>query len=385
MDGEDGPGWGVERGALHSVFVGVDLEPVVFDQPSGRERGEAHGELWRREIAALAAMRLEQCVRHGPFDGPEQVLHLAAQHLPVLAEQAPELHDELLGIARGADLGVERVVVLNHYEALAALAPTVSVDDLGGGTAIYTHGKDGPLLGQTLDMHPSAEPFVRVISLRSPDGATESLCLTVTGCLGLAGLGHTGVAVTTNALSLVDAKVGLVWPALVRQLLEAPDAEAALARVRAAPRGGGRFYVVADGERFYGIECSGELEVLTQKGARAAHLHTNHAFDPVLRQRERVSPRSSTFDRLNMATTLYAQQRPTSFEALWSLLGSHDGQPRSICSHLAEGEPDALVTCGRVLMRPLAGAMRVAAGCSRTERAVDLRVRGFEPREPALV
>jgi isopenicillin-N N-acyltransferase like protein len=357
--------------------VSAELEPVVFDQPSGRERGEAHGELWRQEIAELAAIRLDLCMQGGRFTEREQALQVAARHLPILGERDPELHDELVGISRGANLDVEQVVVLNQHTALRD--PSAStLDDPGGATAIYTHGDDGPLLGQTVDMQASAGRFVRMIAIRSPERRRETLCFTVTGCLGIAGLGHAGVAVTTNHLSCTDVKVGLAWPAVVRQLLDAPDADAALARLRAAPRGSGHHFMIADGHRFYGVECSGQLDVLTQKGARAAHLHTNHCFDPVLRQRERVSPRSSTFARLNMATTLYAQQRPTTLEALWDLLGSHEGYPRSICSHLDEdeGEAAAAVTCGRMLMRPLAGAMRVSPGCSRTGRVLDLNLRG---------
>lgn len=373
--------------------MSTELEPVVFDQPSGRERGRAHGALWRREIHELAAIRLDLCLRRGSFADAEQVLQVAGLHLPVLLDEAPELHQELLGISEGADLGIERVVVLNHGAGLRDVRPnvpradarsaTAQVDDASdGSTAIYTHGAQGPLLGQTWDLHASAAPFVRVIAVPSPDGMRESLCFTLTGCLALAGLGHAGVAVTINHLTCTDARVGLLWPALVRQLLDAPDADVALARLRAAPLGSGHHYMIADGREFYGVECSGKLAVLTQQGARAAHLHTNHCFDPVLRQRERVSPRSSTFDRLNMATTLYAQHRPTTVEALWDLLGSHDGHPRSICSHLSDDEDDsfASATCGRVLMQPLDGAMRVARGCSRTGDSLNLRLRGLAAR-----
>jgi isopenicillin-N N-acyltransferase like protein len=358
-----------------------ELQPVVFDQSSALDRGRAHGELWRAEIHALAAIRLELCLRGGSFDGVEQLLELARLHVPVLREHAPDLHDELLGIAQGADLAVDRLVVLNHYAALRGpsphVSPRVSAEaDAGGCTAIYTHGEDGPLLGQTWDMHADAMSFVRTIAIRPGVGRRETLCFTLTGCLGLAGLGHAGVAVTVNDLSVTDGQVGLLWPAVVRQVLDAPNADVGLARLRAAKRSGGHHFMIADGERFYGVECSGELAVLTQKGARAAHLHTNHCFDPVLRQRERVSPRSSTFHRLNMATTLYAQQRPTTFEALWALLGSHDGEPRSICSHLTDtcDDPAAPVTCGRILMRPADRALRVAWGCSRDGESLDLRL-----------
>jgi isopenicillin-N N-acyltransferase-like protein len=140
--------------------------------------------------------------------------------------------------------------------------------------------------------------------------------------------------------------------------------------------------MIADGQEFFGVECSGQLKVLTQVGAKAAHLHTNHCFDPVLRSRERVPRTSSTFDRLNMATTLYVQQRPSDLDGLWHLLGSHEGRPRSICSHLEElarpselgGDPSASKTCGRLAMELATGRMRLASGCSDGEAPLDISV-----------
>src|SRR4029453_1874939 len=127
-------------------------------------------------------------------------------------------------------------------------------------------------------------------------------------CVGMAGMGPHGVGVTINNLSSTDGGVGVVWPALVRAMIAQPSARAAYELLLRTPLSSGHHYMIADGREFFGVECSGQLKVLTQVGARAAHLHTNHCFDPVLRARERVGPTSTTFERLNMATTLYAQQ-----------------------------------------------------------------------------
>jgi isopenicillin-N N-acyltransferase-like protein len=245
--------------------------------------------------------------------------------------------------------------------------PSAPRDGEGGDecTAIYFNGVHGPIIGQTWDMHGSAAPFVRMIRVR-PDGAeSEAVCFTLTGCLGMAGLGHTGVAVTINNLNSTDGRVGLVWPALVRKLLAADNATAARAVLEATPLSSGHYYVIADGESFFGIECSGELKVLTQTGARAAHLHTNHCFDPVLRKREKVEAGSTTFERLNMASTLYAQQRPSTMEELWELLSSHAGGRGAICHH-ADG-PNDTQTCGHIVMSLATGKMLVGRGCGHAE------------------
>jgi isopenicillin-N N-acyltransferase-like protein len=344
------------------------LEPVCFDGPSGTSRGRAHGEHWREDIRALAEIRAELCLKKGSFVDREQLLAVAARHLEPLRAHDAELHAELVGIAEGAGLSAAEIVVLNHYSDLRDVPPGVLDDE--GCTAIYVPGEDGALLGQTWDMHATAEPFVRVIRV---EGA---IVFTLTGCLGMAGLGTSGVGVTINNLSSTDAKVGVVWPALVRSMLACSDARAAYELLLRTPLSSGHHYMIADGRDFFGVECSGELKVLTQVGARAAHLHTNHCFDPVLRTRERVPAGSTSWARLDSATTLYVQQRPRDVDGLWRLLGNHDGYPRSICSHKHEldGDPSASKTCGRLVMAPLGGRMRVAVGCSRDDAPIDLQL-----------
>lgn len=353
------------------------MEPVVIEHAPPRTRGRVHGELWRTEIRELAEIRLTLCRRKGSFADEDQVLAVARAHLPVLAAHLPAMHEELLGIAEGAGLAPERIVVLNHYTDLRDVPPSVlDADEPDGCTAIYLVGVQGPVLGQTWDMHATAEPFVRALRVRDADGA-ESVCFTLTGCLGMAGIGRSGVAVTINNLNSTDGRLGVVWPALVRALIEQPTARAAYELLQRTPLSSGHHYMIADGADFFGVECSGELKVLTQVGAKAAHLHTNHCFDPVLRTREAVPKVSSTFERLNMATTLYVQQRPEGLDGLWRLLASHDGRPRSICSHLdhldhARGDPSGSKTCGRLAMELATGRIRMASGCSDGESPVEI-------------
>jgi isopenicillin-N N-acyltransferase-like protein len=97
----------------------------------------------------------------------------------------------------------------------------------------------------------------------------------------------------------------------------------------------GHHYMMADGREFFGVETSGKQKVVTQVGARAAHLHTNHCFDPVLRRCERVprSARLSAHRAGDDAVRAAAAARPA---GLWTLLASHEGYPRSLCSHVGD-------------------------------------------------
>jgi len=363
------------------------LVPVTFDQDDPRERGRAHGELWRQEIRALASLRVELCLGQPGVRDLAHLDALAASHLPVLAQTLPALSAELLGIAEGADLSPARIVVLNHHMGLCGIAASsvsTTIPEGDGGTAMYIAGPAGPVLGQTWDTNASAAPFVRVIRVAPRGGDVEHVCLTLTGCLGVAGIGRTGVAVTVNGLATTDARIGLVGPAVLRTLIAAHDAGAAYARLGALPRSSGNHYMIADGAAFHGVETTGELCVLTQLGPKAAHIHTNHCFDPVLRSREQLARGSASHHRLDSATTLYLQQRPRDVDGLWRMLGSHDGHPRSICSHLdlERGDLAAPRTCARVAFDLWSGCMRVAAGCSADDRPQVITLGEFVSRRP---
>jgi len=246
--------------------------------------------------------------------------------------------------------------------------------DPGGGTAIYFSGDRGALLGETLDLHANAEPHMRMLRIAHEGSEEEVLCLTVAGCLGMTGINGRGVAITANCLSSGEG-VGVVWPAVVRAMLEQPNAAAARALLKGVPLASGHHYIIADGEDYYGVETSAELQVLTQLGPKAAHLHTNHCFDPVLRKRERVRQSSTSFARLNLATTIYAQERPRDVQALWTLLHTRDGTKGSLCIDPdPRAEPFVTATCAVIVMRLADGWIRVVRGAGHRASALELAV-----------
>lgn len=368
----------------------ASIELAEFDQDDPAARGEAHGELWRAAIRELAEVRAELTKLKGNFRDLAEVYAVAALHLPLLARFSQELHSELLGIARGAGVTPEQIVVLNHYTDLRDVPASVlaepPIDDPGGCTSIYVPGEGrGAVLGQTWDMHGTAEPYVRMIRIRPRGGDDEVLLFTLTGCLGMTGLTADGVGVTINNLSSTDGQVGVVWPALVRSMLAAGSATAARDRLMATRLSSGHHYMMGDGHTFFGVETSGKLKIVTQVGARAAHLHTNHCFDPVLRRHERVPAVSTTFRRLELASTLYVQQRPSDLAGVWNLLASHDGYPNSLCSHIDAGDPSAAKTCGLMALQLATGEVWSTRGCGRASppRKLSLsRWRGGRAPEP---
>jgi isopenicillin-N N-acyltransferase like protein len=341
----------------------------VLELPRGtpRAQGQAHGEAFRSLIAELAAIRLALTRAYGGFADEGEVLSLAEAHLPVLAAFDADLHAELLGVAEGAAVTPAQVVVLNHYTDLRDLAPTTAPED--GCSAVWARTPAGPVLGQTWDMHASATPYVGMLGVPAQGGRPGAWVFTITGCLGMAGLNDAGLGVTINNLRSRDARVGVVWPALVRRVLREVSAEVAHGAILAAPVGSGHHYLVADGRSAYGIETSGALRSLVFRGERDSYVHTNHCFDAEVAEQTRRVPGSTTHDRLRVLGDDLGARPVTDVHDLWARLGSHAAYPRAVCTHMASPEaPHATNTCGALAMDLERRVLWAAAGCVHRSR-----------------
>lgn len=371
---------------LRSPRSSYDSRMKVFEMPakaSPREQGRAHGEAFRPLIAELAEIRLGLCITQGGFVDSAAVRASASAHLPLLTEQAPELYEELLGIAEGAGLSPELLIVLNHYTDLrdlgaaaqrwASTSPAVSAADGDECSLLFAASERGSFLAQTWDTHASATPYVMMLRVPSRGDAPAAWLLSITGCLGMIGLNAAGIAVGVNNLTSLDARVGLVWPALVRLSLEERSAAAARDRIVAAPVGSGHHYCVASARAAFGIETSGERKAQVFDHDAAASpareagpvffAHTNHALDASIAEVTALRPTSTTLERYERL--LHAGARaPLDRDTIWATLSSHEGYPRSVCAHLGSpAEPHAVSTCALIAMDLRAKQAMTLAGC----------------------
>lgn len=358
---------------------------------SARERGRVHGEHFRSQIREITEIRLGLTLDQGKFDTPASVLETAARHLPVLEAFDAPLYEELLGIADGSGLTPSQIVVLNHYTDLKDIDPDREAPSSSNPknqdedcTSIVTVTPEGPLLAQTWDMHGSAAPYVCLLSIEAHEGRPALLAFSITGCLALAGLNEAGVGVVINNLKSHDARVGVVWPALVRRILVERNAAAAKHVLMTAPMSSGHHYLIASSQRAYGVETSGERKqvVLDNVFADDDHgtfVHANHCVGDDVGAVSWVSESSTSYERAAWLEASVRERAVASKPDLWQRLGSHDGYPRSVCTHLSsETAPHAMKTCGGILMDLASREIWVKAGCLHEAEPV---VHGFEAHE----
>jgi len=326
------------------------IKTLVLEGTTPRSWGEQHGETYRSEIQELYQIRLALTLEKTAMSTEEDVLALAASHMPVLDQFDAQIADEIRGLAAASDLSEAHMVLVNHYTDLRDIDrnPPPLAEDPGGCSAFYVPTSSGPVLGQTWDMHASATDFVTLIQLPSaPTGSDEEgkvLLFSLTGCVGMTGLTSWGIGMTINNLNSNDACVGILWPALVRRCLREATAAQARDAIMDAAIGSGHHYIVADGEDVYGIETSGQKKKVVQSGGQELHLHTNHALDQEMADTCWVYPGSSTRTRYETMEKLGVQGFGDDAEAIAR------GLDRFCIPSPPPERPHHVATCGSFVM-----------------------------------
>lgn len=321
------------------------MRTLVYEAgKSPREWGRVHGETFKTEIAELAAIRTELIRTNWGHADTTEIVRLAAEHLEPLKAFDQDLYEETMGIAEASGCTPEQIVILNHYTDLRDLRPQHQLRE-DGCSSVWVRNDKGAFLGQTWDMHATAAPYVMMLRVPEP---VDMWCLTITGCVALCGLSDRGVGVCINNLISLDATVGVIWPALVRKMLQQPSARQAWSTVKAAPVGSGHHYLLADAQEVFAVETSGVMRKTIFQGEEPVYYHTNHCLDEETAACHRVGATSTTFDRYRLMGEHLNGASDLDLEGVWEILGSKKEYPRSLFTNLATAEnPHAMFTCAR--------------------------------------
>lgn len=321
-----------------------------------RAVGREHGEAFQQSIRELAELRSRLAMGLMDLETRTELSILANRHVDVLAATDRDLFEEFLGICEGSGVEPSELVILNNYTDLRDLDRAAVIGDSDAGcSAVFLPG-DPPVLGQTWDMHASAMPYVEAMEFAVGD-APRCLVFSLTGCFGMAGVNEYGVAVTINNLNTNPcARVGVVWPALVRMLLRETSAKDAVRVLKRVGVGSGHHYQVADRHEFYGVEAlPNKQEVIARWSAYgegavrlttdAAAFHTNHCLDSDNAANECVPAASTSHRRWRALEGLFSESQEPSPGELWRLLGD-----RVISMKPNPNEPHQSATCGGLVV-----------------------------------
>lgn len=348
--------------------------PEVTISGTPYARGHAYGvataPLIRHSIASYARLF---AARRG-LDW--SACQLEAEHfVPLLSELAPELLEEMRGIAAGAGYPLAAIVALNVRTELLAGIPAgtyhpagsaararnraaavpehpaepgerdpvawsaPAVDD-GECTTIAATGpataEGASLLAQTWDWQGDQRAACIMLRVRAADGP-ELLTMTEAGMLAKCGLNQAGIAVALNLLrSQEDGRsVGMPVHVLLRKLLQARSfAEARALTALAPPSASSCITLASDTGELVSLEITpgGIAEVGPEAGLLA---HANHCVDTSTMAGEcPLEPTSTSRERHGRAWELLrAGAGRLDVAAMQAVLTDHGGEPRCICRH----------------------------------------------------
>lgn len=300
--------------------------------------GHEHGESLRDQIKEIAEIRIERMCAMSLFKKVSSVLLLAKEHLPILQKFDVDLFLELRGISEASGVSLEKLIVINNYTDMRDIKPkNLDFDELSGCSVIYSPGKIGPILGQTWDIHASAMPYVVLLKMKN------LAVFSIAGCLGMTGLNHNGVSVAINNLNSVDAQVGIIWPALVRKILNQKTALDAKDQVLSAPLGSGHNYTIADEHNLYSIETSGLKKKILDKKICENFFHTNHCLDEEMRKTHIIKDDSNTIERYNyLLNNIGLNNNLDLSQTFLALIG--------VAIKIDKKNPHKPATCGTIVM-----------------------------------
>ena len=355
----------------------IELSGTPFAM--GREHGRRLAEAIHRLAEERLRIAMAFTLAHGARASRQRCLALAHEHLPYHEAFSPAAFAEWQGIAEGADISLAEVFFANaltDFQDVLWQYTGAGVRAVASGGDNEVHGCTSfavdaaatagsvPYIGQTWDMHASAEDYVAVFR-RRPDDAPASLTVSTAGCLSLVGVNEAGIAVGNNNLRPTDARPGVIYLAMLHEALRQDSPHRAKAAITDAHRASGHNYVgaAATGER-WNIETTATRFALVDIDT-PTYAHANHYLAEDLRPLEEPGlDRASSQHRLSRLSARLAEHgAPFTPEVLRRVLADHDGgEELCICRHGQPGDRHSARSCAFVVADPAGAALWVTVG-----------------------
>lgn len=270
--------------------------------------------------------------------------------------------EELQGMAEGASVALDELVVLNSIEAIVHDGLHLKCTSLALTREWTTDGH--VLMAHNEDWWPDDTETLYLVHA-TPDDEPPFLALTYGGLLPCIGFNAAGIAQCCDSVYPSDARIGVPRLFVGRSVLGARTVSEAIDRATDPDRAAGYNHLIAEREgHLISLEVSAKRFAVIGN-TDGALVHTNHYLDPEMQRFE--APPSSLHRskaRYERATELLYAGRPHSRESVGAILADHQNPPGTICCHLEDaGHPlDRIATIASVIIDLSEMTMHVARG-----------------------
>jgi isopenicillin-N N-acyltransferase-like protein len=351
---------------MTTPFPFVDVHGTPRER--GRQYGAAAADRTRKSVEVYARQ-----LRDLGYDWPE-IRGFVIDFLPKMEEFAPELVEEMRGIAEGATVDFEAIALINCRTEVMQLAHRrkgIVEDDPDGCTGAVIMGEasaDGSVIhGQNWDWRAECADTAIVLRVRREDGP-DVLTFTEAGGLARNGMNSVGTAITANYLeSDRDYKlgIGIPLPLIRRKALELEHFALSLRTIAVTPKSASNNMILSNAGGFaIDFECAPD-ETFPLYPEDGLLVHANHWISPValgkLREAGTPSTPESFYRDWRVKQILKAKHGKLTAEDMKAAFFDDFGTPYAVCRPPRPSQHGNLsATVAMVIMRPAEGIMEVA-------------------------
>jgi len=310
------------------------IEVAGSNRAMGQQIGEARREQVRHSVENAHKM-IDQSygTLELTWDGAKIQ---ARKYLPFAEERYAPYVDEIHGIAEGAGVSFDDLMVVNAMEAVTMDAlhltrcTTFAVNE--------TRTADGHVLAaHNEDWVPEDENDVYVISAK-PKEEPPFLAMTYGGLLPNVGFNAYGIAQLIDSVYPNDSRIGIPRLVVARAVLASRRISGAIGRTLISHRAAGyNHLLVHESGEMYSVEVSARrFDIL--HGTDGYIVHTNHYLSPTMKEIEK-DPEELISSRVRYfrANRLLRENSAHTIKTMQTIQKDHVNLPNSICNHNIAG------------------------------------------------
>ena len=334
----------------------TEFIPVIeLNAPDPRKRGQAYGEAARDRIETILAFYREIFHRVTGETWTETVAR-GAPFIVRAREFAPDLVEEIQGIAEGADRAFEDIFLLNARSEIL-FNPQVIAQECTTIAALPEATRNGDtLLAQNWDWYQEALNCQVILKIARREHTPALVTFTEAGQLAKIGMNAAGIGLVVNNLTSDQPRTGVPWIFMTRRILESSYLAQALGYALNTGRAHSiNFLIGYAGGEAVNLETSPvEEHVLWPENGIC--VHTNHYLESGKNFRDLKplrDPYLSTYLRCRRAcrglTELHGR---IDAQGIHNILKDHMDKPFSVCMHEnpAVDPLQQIVTCLSIVM-----------------------------------
>ncbi|MFK4259602.1 C45 family autoproteolytic acyltransferase/hydolase [Agrobacterium tumefaciens] len=349
------------------------ITPFPFFEIHGSpaERGRMHGEQARERVQLSASFYREQMARLG--FGRDEVADLVAGFPARLRDWAPDLIEEMEGIASGANIDFTSIFLINARTELLQLARRqkragkTEVDGCTGVVVLPEASRTGSIIhAQNWDWRAECVDTSVVIRVLSDNGP-DILMFTEAGGLMRSGFNSAGIALTANYLESDRdyRELGIPLPFIRRRALESPHFAMALRTIAITEKSGSNNVIISSVEGFaIDLECAPD-EAFPIFPQDDLIVHANHWQSPValskLKETGFATVPDSFYRDVRVRKHLKSVKGGIDADDVKAALSDKFGSPYAVCRPTIPNENGNLsATVAMLVCQPVAGIMEIA-------------------------